>query len=76
MSTEINENIIASTARSFLHGDLKSDPVQFNTLWNNLPPEEKKIYTDKAILWLNELKRVSPMTYEFIENNFAEVPYR
>lgn len=73
---EINEHIIASVTRAMFHEQEQAYPFEYARLWSALSEDKKQVVRNKAIQWLVELKRVSPKTFEFIENNYAEVHYR
>lgn len=72
----IDINIVTSVARSLYHEQIKCPPLQYNEVWSNLDPIEKHELMLKSRLWLTQLKATSPSTYEFVEKNYAEVPYR
>lgn len=72
----INENIIASVSRAMLHEEKAAYPLHYNEIWSSLSAEEKQALRAKATQWLTDLKNTSPKTYQFVENNYAEVPYR
>lgn len=74
--TSINENLVASVTRALFYDEANVYPMVIQSAWDALTETEKQVYRNKAVQWLTDLKKNSPKTYEFVENNYATVTYR
>lgn len=66
----MTDDLLKITARVLLFDDVRCHSSKINEMWNNLSVRDKEKYVDKSALWLSELKKVSPKTYEYVINNY------